>query len=152
MATPGLTLDQALAWLDNLLYTQQQQHFTTLQVALLRAAWEPGRQSYRAIAQAQGYSENYLKYDAGPKLWRCLSGLLQDKVRKTTVRALVEQRWQTQQGAGLGPATPISGDAPPLAPPQGSSPPPISPSAWGRCLSCRPGRGESWSWPGWRTG
>lgn len=134
MATTDLTLDQALTWLDDLLYAQQQQHFNTLQVALLRAAWEPGRQSYRAIAQAQGYSENYLKYDAGPKLWRCLSGLLQDKVRKTTVRALVEHRWQAQQGAGLGSAaTVLGGDHPrdPLARSQGSPQHPISPSDWG---------------------
>jgi len=90
--TPKVTRDAALEWLDTLLYAQQGKHFSNLQVALLRAAWEPRRQGYGAIAHHYGYSENYLKYDAGPKLWHCLSDLLQEKVRKANVRAVIERK------------------------------------------------------------
>lgn len=92
MGRTNLSLDAALELLDDLLYARQGKRFSTLQVSLLRAAWEPQRQGYRAIAQHYGYSENYLKYDAGPKLWQCLSDLLQEKVRKTNVRSVVESK------------------------------------------------------------
>ena len=95
---PLLTLEDAIAQIEALLYTRQGKHLSHLQIALIQAAWSTERQSYRSIAQAYGYSENYLKYDAGPKLWHLLSDLLQEKVRKSNLRAVLERYSQRKQG------------------------------------------------------
>lgn len=43
-------------------------------------------QTYEQIAATSGYSISYLKRDAGPKLWRLLSGALGEKVSKSNFR------------------------------------------------------------------
>ena len=80
---------------------------------VLKGAWD--NQTYAAMAQtAVGYTEDYLKKDVGPKLWRLLSDLIdQNQARvKVTKRNLhnVLQHWASQF-----PPTPVH--------PNGSSPP-----------------------------
>ncbi|MBD2023258.1 ATP-binding protein, partial [Leptolyngbya sp. FACHB-711] len=91
------TLEAGLDILNALVYAKQGKHLSQLQVHLLQASWSTERQNYGAIAKAYGYSENYLKYDAGPKLWHLLSDVLQEKVSKTNVWAAIERRWQRER-------------------------------------------------------
>ncbi|MGK7872108.1 MAG: NB-ARC domain-containing protein [Xenococcaceae cyanobacterium] len=88
--------EQALEFADALVFAKKGQHLSDLQRLLLRASWSEPRQRYDEIAQAYGYSINYLKQDAGPKLWRLLSDVCGEKVKKTNFRAALERRAQIQ--------------------------------------------------------
>lgn len=64
---------------------------------VLEGAWH--NQTYGAMAdQAAGYTEDYLKKDVGPKLWRLLSDLIDHQGIKVTKRNIqnVLQHWAMQ--------------------------------------------------------
>ena len=60
---------------------------THAEVALLFGAWN--QLTYDRIAERSGYSLNYLQRDLGPKFWKLLSEVLDRKVNKTTLRAIL---------------------------------------------------------------
>ncbi|MGJ3253773.1 MAG: NB-ARC domain-containing protein, partial [Elainellaceae cyanobacterium] len=91
-----IPFEEILEFVDALIFAQQGKHLSDLQQALLQATWFPQRQGYRDIAETYGYSEKYLKYDAGPKLWHLLSEILQEKVRKSNVQTTLERHWRQQ--------------------------------------------------------
>ncbi|MBW4537778.1 MAG: hypothetical protein KME43_01390 [Myxacorys chilensis ATA2-1-KO14] len=89
-----MDLEQALAFTDQLVFAKAGTHLSDLQQAMLRESWSWQRQSYDKIADTYGYSPTYLKHDIGPKLWRLLSSVLDEKVNKTSFRAAIERRFQ----------------------------------------------------------
>jgi WD40 repeat protein len=90
-----MDIEQALAFTDTLVFAKSGSHLSDLQQAMLRESWSWQRQSYDQIADTYGYSPTYLKHDVGPKLWRLLSTVLEEKVNKTNFRAAIERRWQS---------------------------------------------------------
>lgn len=118
MQSFSMSLEEAIEFIDALVYASQGKHLSDLQRAMIQASWPTQRQNYSAIAKAYGYSENYLKYDAGPKLWLLLSQVLQEKVRKTNFQAALERRWKEAASSAAdlatGQANPgLESDAPP---------------------------------------
>ena len=89
-----MELETAIVFTDALVFAQTGGHLNDLQQALLRASWSWDRQSYDQIADQYGYSATYLKHDVGPKLWKLLSEVLQEKVTKTSFRAAIERQYQ----------------------------------------------------------
>ena len=103
-----MELETAIAFTDKLVLAQTGSHLNDLQQALLRASWSWERQSYDQIADAYGYSATYLKHDVGPKFWKLLSGVLQEKVTKTSFRAAIERRYQDSEPVAESVATPTA--------------------------------------------
>ncbi len=93
-----MDLEQALAFTDQLVFAKVGTHLSDLQQAMLRESWSWQRQSYDKIADTYGYSPTYLKHDIGPKLWRLLSSVLDEKVNKTSFRAAIERRFPGLDG------------------------------------------------------
>ncbi|HEY9657066.1 MAG TPA: NACHT domain-containing protein [Allocoleopsis sp.] len=95
-----MDVEQAIDFADALMAASCGVHLNDLQQGILRASWSTERQNYEQIASTYGYSETYLKHDAGPKLWRSLSVALGEKVNKKNFRAVIERRYRSE-GATL---------------------------------------------------
>ncbi|NES85717.1 MAG: hypothetical protein F6K10_32360 [Moorea sp. SIO2B7] len=88
-----MDIEKALEFADTLVFAKKAKHLSDLQTLLLRASWSEPRQRYEEIAHTYGYSVNYLKQDAGPKLWQLLSEVCGEKVKKTNFRAALERQF-----------------------------------------------------------
>lgn len=96
-----MDVEQAIDFADALMAASCGVHLNDLQQGILRASWSTERQNYEQIASTYGYSETYLKHDAGPKLWRSLSVALGEKVNKKNFRAVIERRYRSEGATPL---------------------------------------------------
>ncbi len=87
-----MNVEEVLLFTDTLVFAKMGKHLSDLQRLLIQAAWSSDRQGYDQIAQANGYSPNYLKQDAGPKLWQLLSDIFGEKIKKSNFRAAMERQ------------------------------------------------------------
>jgi WD40 repeat protein/DNA replication protein DnaC len=83
---------EIISFIDNKVFTRSGKHLSDIQRHIIKAAWSTSRQDYDRIAEETGYSVNYLKQDAGPKLWLMLSEVFGEKIKKNNVRAAVERQ------------------------------------------------------------
>ena len=67
-----------------------------IQKVLLRKSLLEDKKTYAQIAEENQYSESYIKFSVGPKLWHLLSQAMGEKVNKTNFPALLEQHWVNQ--------------------------------------------------------
>ncbi|MEO1146739.1 MAG: NB-ARC domain-containing protein [Cyanobacteria bacterium J06638_22] len=88
---------------------QDGQYLSDVETAILLGAIAD--QTYEQIAEASGYSINYIKRDIGPKLWRRLSVALGEKVSKTNFQQALKRH-----GAHDAPAPAPQEMSPPVAP------------------------------------
>ncbi len=89
-----MDVKQAVKVSDQAILAKTQAHLTDLEVIILKGAWEG--KSYEEIAAATEYSRNYLRADAGRKLFSKLSEALGEKVSKTNFRTALERRWRSR--------------------------------------------------------
>ena len=89
---------QVLGLVDSAVFTTTSQHLSEIEVLVLQGTWQG--QKYPQIAQSKGYTLEYLKNDVGPKLWKRLSEALGEKVSKTNLRAVIQQKLYQQQERG----------------------------------------------------
>ncbi|MBR8834889.1 MAG: NACHT domain-containing protein [Stigonema ocellatum SAG 48.90 = DSM 106950] len=87
-----MNVEEVLLFIDASIFAKMGKHLSDLQRLLIQAAWSGSRQGYDQIAQANGYSPNYLKQDAGPKLWQLLSDVFGEKIKKSNFRAAIERQ------------------------------------------------------------
>lgn len=85
-----MEFDEAFKIADTLVFAKTGQHLSDVQRALLWGAWQG--QTYKAIAQASGYSATYLNQELGPELWKLLSEIFGESVSKKNVRAILERQ------------------------------------------------------------
>ncbi|HIK43863.1 MAG TPA: AAA family ATPase [Leptolyngbyaceae cyanobacterium M65_K2018_010] len=85
-----MEFDQAIATASATLQVHGHRPLTDLEIDLLRGAWE--QLTYEQIAEASGYSLNYLQRDFGPKFWRRLSQVYGCKVNKVNARAVLTRK------------------------------------------------------------
>lgn len=85
-----MNFEEVLNSIDLLIFTKTGKHLNTVQQLIIEAAWFEPRHCYEKIAQ-KGYSSSYLKQDVGPKLWRLLSDIFGEKIKKNNLRATVER-------------------------------------------------------------
>jgi hypothetical protein len=90
-----MDIEQALEFANHALFKHKGRHLSDVETLILRGAW--GRQTYDVVAATSNYSENYLRKDAGPKLWRDLSAALGEAISKTNFRAALERQWDKTQ-------------------------------------------------------
>ncbi|MFM7407319.1 MAG: eIF2A-related protein [Cuspidothrix sp.] len=88
-----MDVQQALDFVDTLVFENKGKHLTDLQRLLLHSSWSEPHLRYHDIAQNYGYSVSYLKQDIGPKLWQLLSEVCGEKVSKTNFRSALTRRW-----------------------------------------------------------
>lgn len=86
-----MDIEEALEFVDHLIFAMTGKHLDSLQQAILRGTWE--NHKYREIAEAHHRSEVYVK-EVGFKLWQALSDILDETVNKSNFRAILERRWR----------------------------------------------------------
>jgi WD40 repeat protein len=74
---------------DKAYFSQAHRHLSEVEVLVLRGSWEG--KTYDEM-ETHRYASNYLKGDAGPKLWRTLTKALGEKVSKRNFCVALE-RW-----------------------------------------------------------
>ena len=94
--SPSMNLEEALSFVDAIVFTKSNRHLKDIEVLILQGAWQG--YSYEEIADANGYTPNYLKQDIGPKLWKFLSKSLGEgeKLSKKNFKTSLERQWKAQ--------------------------------------------------------
>ncbi|WP_339385303.1 WD40 repeat domain-containing protein [Aetokthonos hydrillicola] len=87
----SMDFQEVIRFTDASVFAKMGKHLNDLQIVLIQAAWSTCHLSYEEIAQQNGYSGNYLKQDAGPKLWQMLSEVFGEKIRKNNFRSAIER-------------------------------------------------------------
>ena len=84
---------------DTLVFHTTGKHLSDLEIVILRGAWD--NHTYEQIAEAKGYTSNYLSKDVGSKLWANLSTALKEKVSKKNFKAALQREWKNCTQANL---------------------------------------------------
>ena len=84
--------DEILEFIENVIYLNTGEHLNDTQKTILEESWNKTKKTYEQIASELGYSANYIKQGVGPKLWRLLSKVFEEKVTKTNLHSVV-YRW-----------------------------------------------------------
>lgn len=87
-----MDFEEVFQVVDAAVVAKKQRHLKDVEVAILRESWQGKK--YHEIAEAYGYTAEYLKQDVGPKLWKLLSEVLGEKVSKTNFHAALERNCQ----------------------------------------------------------
>ena len=82
-----MEMQEALRWTDELIFTRTGKRLDSLQRAILEGAWHG--KGYKDIAEKYHCSNDHVKKSAS-ELWKLLSDLLGEDVKKKNVRSLVE--------------------------------------------------------------
>jgi hypothetical protein len=82
-----MDFEQLIVAINGKLLPNIDRSLTDLEIELLRGAWD--NLTYEEIAEASGYSLNYLQRDIGPKFWKLLSQIYGRKLNKTNARAVL---------------------------------------------------------------
>jgi hypothetical protein len=88
------TADQAIRIADTVLRAKMGRGLTDVQAILLRGSFD--RETYEKIAEASGYSANYLRQDVGARFWKDLSDALGEPVSKPNFQTVLRKQWQSQ--------------------------------------------------------
>lgn len=83
-----MNFEKALVIADELVSAKTGKHLSKLQKAILEASWEG--HTYNEIAYIYGYAESHIK-EVGSRLWKILSDVLGEEVRKSNVRYILER-------------------------------------------------------------
>ena len=85
-----MNIDEVVKFTDAFVFAKAGVHLNDLQRIIIKSACSG--QGYEHIAKTNGYSPNYLKQDAGPKLWQLLSNVFGEKVKKNTFKGAIERQ------------------------------------------------------------
>ena len=96
----NILFQEVLALVESLIMTKTGKHLSNIEVLVLRGSWKGNK--YTQIAAESGYTDEYLKNDIGPKLWKRLSLALDKKVTKNNLKAIIEQHiYQVEKGKSI---------------------------------------------------
>jgi hypothetical protein len=106
-------VEEALEFVDNLVFLTKRQHLDKIQRIILRKVWEDEKLTYQDIANSSSYTEAHLKA-VGAGLWHLLSDVVGEKVSKSTFQGVVQRFRATQQGKKIPDIpNPVGNDAKP---------------------------------------
>ena len=88
------TLDEAIKVADRLISINFQRYLTDVEIIILRGAWN--REEYDTIAAQHQYATSYISQDVAPKLWKCLTESLGEKIKKSNFKQVLEKYWSQQ--------------------------------------------------------
>ena len=98
---------RVLKFAETLIQKKTQTYCSELQRQILIGALQEERKTYDQLAVECGYSAKYVKQDVAPKLWQLLSQVLDTKVTKANVRAVLDhaleqvERGDVRSSSGL---------------------------------------------------
>ena len=93
----NISFQEVLRFVESLVIAKTGKHLSNIEVLVLRGSWK--NQKYNQIAAEGGYTDEYLKNDVGPKLWKRLSKALEKKINKNNFKAILEHYiYQEKQG------------------------------------------------------
>ena len=82
-------LDEALKIANNLIYGQEKRNLTDVETAIIQGAWQ--KQDYGEIAEENNYTLSYISQDVAPKLWKLLSEVLGERVKKSNFKEALKR-------------------------------------------------------------
>jgi hypothetical protein len=82
-----MEIQEALQWTDNLIFATTGKHLDSLQRAILEGAWEG--KGYKDISDKYHCGNDHVRKSAS-ELWKLLSDMLGEDVKKKNVRSLIE--------------------------------------------------------------
>ena len=85
------SIEEALNFVESLVHAKTGEHLNDLQRIMLRECWQSTKKTYDHIATKYDYSANYIKQGVGPKLWKLLSQVMEEKVTKNNFHAVLER-------------------------------------------------------------
>jgi hypothetical protein len=88
-----IDLDEILRFIDKSVYAKTGKYLKDPSILIIKGSWEG--QTYEEIAEENGYTDNYLRQDVGPKLWKLLSETLEESVSKTNFRSALERHYKS---------------------------------------------------------
>ncbi|MGB3636555.1 MAG: AAA-like domain-containing protein [Rivularia sp. (in: cyanobacteria)] len=83
------TLDEALKIANNIIYPRIQRNLSDVETAIIRGAWH--KQDYGRIAEENNYTLSYISQDVAPKLWKLLSEVLGERVKKNNFKEALKR-------------------------------------------------------------
>lgn len=86
-----MNFEDVFNFLDTAVFDVKKRHLKNIELAVLRGSWQGKK--YDEIAKDYSCTPEYLKQDAGPKLWKLLSEVLGEKVSKKNFQTVIERRW-----------------------------------------------------------
>ncbi|MGB6296718.1 MAG: NB-ARC domain-containing protein [Rivularia sp. (in: cyanobacteria)] len=93
----NILFQEVLKLVESLIMAKTGKHLSNIEVIVLRGSWKGHK--YNQIAGEAGYTDEYVKNDIGPKLWKRLSLALEKKVTKNNFKAIIEQYiYQVEKG------------------------------------------------------
>ncbi len=84
-----MEIQDALHWTDNLIFATTEKRLDSLQRAILEGAWKGKK--HQDISEEYHCSKDHVRKSAS-ELWKLLSDLLGENVKKKNVRSLIENR------------------------------------------------------------
>ncbi|MBD2365319.1 hypothetical protein H6G36_29910 [Anabaena minutissima FACHB-250] len=90
----SMTLEDAIAIINAAMQYKLGRQLSDIETVILQGAWQ--NQTYTQIADAAGYSINYLTTDVGPKFWKALSQSLGESVNKKNFRSALKRQQNNQ--------------------------------------------------------
>ncbi|HEY9623875.1 MAG TPA: AAA-like domain-containing protein, partial [Crinalium sp.] len=83
---------------NQVMLARLERHLTDVEIAVLKGAWE--REEYDQIAAKHQYATSYISQDVAPKLWKTLSDVLGEKVKKSNFKEALKRCWEKQNVIG----------------------------------------------------
>jgi len=96
MSSEPMDVEEALSFVDNLLFEQQGERLNDLQRAVFHGSWQ-GKSFKEIHADYARCSLGHLMRNVGPELWKVLAEILSENVTKNNLRGSVERAWSRQQ-------------------------------------------------------
>lgn len=94
LITDRMNFEEAFSIADSSVFEKTGKHLSDVEKIILEGAWNG--QNYEKIADAAGYSPDYIRGDAAPKFWKLLSEAFGEQVKKTNFRAALERKAQLE--------------------------------------------------------
>ncbi len=88
-----MTVEEALKFMETILYPSTGKQLTAIEKEILKATWE--NETYATIAENSHLSVGHIK-DVAYKLWQQLSEILEEKVTKTNLRLVLQKKTPSQ--------------------------------------------------------
>ncbi|MEO1429837.1 MAG: AAA-like domain-containing protein [Cyanobacteria bacterium J06633_8] len=83
-------LNEALKIANHLIYAQVQRNLTDVETSIIQGAWH--KQDYGKIAEENNYTLSYISQDVAPKLWKLLSEVVGEKVKKSNFKEALKRQ------------------------------------------------------------
>lgn len=90
-----MNFEEAIAIVDDAVVDSEGRHLTDVEMAIVGGAWQG--KTYEEMSETTDYSANYLQRTVGHKLWKLLSEVLGEEIKKTNFQTALERKWRSQQ-------------------------------------------------------